>query len=67
GIPICTVEYILKKGSLSKKLQKRDYEAVYKLRREKDWGATRIGKELSIPISTVSFILKKGKLSRLIT
>ena len=64
GIPIPTVEYILRKGNLAHKHQKRDYEAVYNLRREKGWGCVKIGRELGIPTSTVGYILKKENLAR---
>lgn len=43
--------------------RKWDYEAVYKLRREKNWGSVRISRELGIPTPTVEVILKKGNLS----
>ena len=43
--------------------RKWDYEAVYKLHREKNWGYVRISRELGIPKPTVELILKKGNLS----
>lgn len=43
--------------------RKWDYEAVYKLRIEKNWGPRMISRELDIPLVTVQLILKKGNLS----
>ena len=61
GIPIATVENILKKGNLAYKYRKDDCDAVFKLKKEKKWGAVRIGMELGISPSTVLEILRNKR------
>lgn len=61
----CSLLYLNRHGINRHKSSKRkwDYEAVYKLRREKNWGSVRISRELGIPTPTVLRILRNGNLA----
>ena len=47
-----------------KSKRKWNYDAIYKLRKEKNWGSVRIGRELGIPTSSVYHVLRKEHLTR---
>ncbi|MDP3955454.1 MAG: hypothetical protein Q8Q15_03775, partial [bacterium] len=51
------------KEQLTNKYQKRDYDEVCKLRKEKGWGYKKIGEELGISENSVAHILKKCNLT----
>ena len=58
----CSVKYFRPRVEDGPK-RKWNYELVYKLRIEKNWGCVRIARELGIPKPTVERILRKGNLA----